>query len=94
MMSFSQLQAVKKDTIFGAARKIFSPSYFVMTLIAYCPNTYAVLHRLFFEELYCNFEIFTPHLSTLITVLFLHITLQMVNASGYCTSLVIEKNIF
>ena len=31
-MSFSQLPAVKKKTIFGAARKIFGPSYFVMVL--------------------------------------------------------------
>ena len=29
MVSFSQLPAVKKDTIFGAARKMFGPSYFV-----------------------------------------------------------------
>ena len=32
MVSFSQLPAVKKDTIFGAARKFFGPSYFVMAL--------------------------------------------------------------
>ena len=32
MVSFSQLSAVKKDNIFGAARKIFSPSYFVAAL--------------------------------------------------------------
>ena len=32
MMSFSQLPAVKKDTIFGAARKFFGPSYFMMAL--------------------------------------------------------------
>ena len=32
MVSFSQLPAVKKDTIFVAARKIFGPSYFVMAL--------------------------------------------------------------
>ena len=31
-MSFSQLPAVKKDTIFGAVRKIYDPSYFVMAL--------------------------------------------------------------
>jgi len=31
-VSFSQLPAVKKDTIFGAARKIFGPSYFMMAL--------------------------------------------------------------
>ena len=31
-MSFSQLVAVKKDIIFGAARKIFSPSFFVTAL--------------------------------------------------------------
>jgi hypothetical protein len=36
MVSFSQLPAVKKTTIFGAARQHFGPSYFVMTLeIAY-----------------------------------------------------------
>ena len=28
-----QLPAVKKDTIFGAARKNFGPSYFMKTLI-------------------------------------------------------------
>ena len=33
MVSFSQLPAVKKDTIFGAARKMFGPSYFVKALI-------------------------------------------------------------
>ena len=32
MVSFSQLPAVKKDTNFGAARKFFGPSYFVMAL--------------------------------------------------------------
>ena len=32
MVPFSQLPAVKKDTIFGAARKIFGPSYFVTAL--------------------------------------------------------------
>ena len=31
-MPFSQLPAVKKDTIFGAARKNFGPSYFVTAL--------------------------------------------------------------
>ena len=33
MMSFSQLPAVKKDTIFGAARKMFGFFYFVTALI-------------------------------------------------------------
>ena len=32
MVSFSQLPAVKKDTIFGAARKKFGPSFFVTAL--------------------------------------------------------------
>ena len=32
MMSFSYLPAVKKDTIFGTARKIFCP-YFVTALV-------------------------------------------------------------
>ena len=32
MMSFSQLPAVKKDTIFGASLQIFVPSYFVSAL--------------------------------------------------------------
>ena len=32
MVSFSQLPTVKKDTIFGAARKNFDPSYFVTAL--------------------------------------------------------------
>ena len=32
MVSFSQLPAVKKDTIFGAAGKFFEPSYFVTAL--------------------------------------------------------------
>ena len=32
MVSFSQLPAVKKDTIFGAARKNFVPFYFVTAL--------------------------------------------------------------
>ena len=32
MASFSQLPAVKKDTIFGAARKFFGPSYFETAL--------------------------------------------------------------
>ena len=31
-VSFSQLPAVKKDTIYGAARKNFGPSYFVTAL--------------------------------------------------------------
>ena len=33
MVSFSELPAVKKDIIFGAARKIFGPSYFVTALV-------------------------------------------------------------
>ena len=33
MMSISQLPAVKKDTIFGAARKLFSPFYFTTALV-------------------------------------------------------------
>ena len=33
MVSFSQLPAVKEDTIFGAARKFFGPSYFVTALV-------------------------------------------------------------
>ena len=33
MVSFSQLPAVKKDTIFDAGRKFFGPSYFVMALM-------------------------------------------------------------
>ena len=32
MVSFSQLPAAKKDTIFGSARNFFGPSYFVMAL--------------------------------------------------------------
>ena len=32
MVSFLQLAAKKKDTIFGAARKIFEPSYFIVAL--------------------------------------------------------------
>ena len=40
MVSFSQLPAVKKDTIFGAApsaaRKIFGPSYSMTALGTYC----------------------------------------------------------
>ena len=36
MVSFSQLPAVKKDTIFGAARKIFGPSYFATALVQWC----------------------------------------------------------
>ena len=32
MVSFLQLAAEKKDTIFGAARKFFGPSYFVTAL--------------------------------------------------------------
>ena len=31
---FSQLPAIKKDAIFGVARKIFGPSYFVMAFVA------------------------------------------------------------
>ena len=34
MGSFLQLAAEKKDTIFGAARKNFGPSYFVMALVS------------------------------------------------------------
>ena len=34
MVPFSQLPAVKKDTITGAARKFFGPFYFVTTLRA------------------------------------------------------------
>ena len=33
MVSFSQLPAVKKDTIFGAARTFFGPSYFMTALV-------------------------------------------------------------
>ena len=32
--SFSQLPAVKKPTIFGAVRKFFGPSFFVMALVS------------------------------------------------------------
>ena len=32
MVSFLQLAAEKKDTIFGVARQFFGPSYFVATL--------------------------------------------------------------
>ena len=32
-VSFSQLPAVKEDTIFGVARKFFGPSYFVTALV-------------------------------------------------------------
>jgi len=32
MVSFLQVAAEKKDTIFGVARKMFSPSYFVTAL--------------------------------------------------------------
>ena len=32
MVSFSQLPAVKKDAIFGTARNIFRPSYYVTAL--------------------------------------------------------------
>ena len=32
MVSYFKLAAEKKDTIFGAAIKIFDPSYFVMAL--------------------------------------------------------------
>ena len=32
MVSFCQLPAVKKDTMFGAARKNFGPSYFMTAL--------------------------------------------------------------
>ena len=35
MVSFSQLPAVKRDTILGAARKIFGPSYFVTALVVF-----------------------------------------------------------
>ena len=34
MVSFSQLQAVKKDTIFGGARNFFGPPYSVRALMA------------------------------------------------------------
>ena len=34
MLSFSQLPAVKKYTIFGAPRKMFGPSYFVTAYYA------------------------------------------------------------
>ena len=33
LVSFSQLPAVKKDTILGAARRFFGPSYFVTALV-------------------------------------------------------------
>ena len=39
MVSFSQLVAVKKDTVFGAARKTFSPPYFVTALVTLGSNT-------------------------------------------------------
>jgi hypothetical protein len=39
MVSFSQLPAVKKDTIFGAARKFLGPSYFMTALEKYFVNT-------------------------------------------------------
>ena len=34
MVSFSKLPAVKKPTIFGAARKMFDSSYIVMALVS------------------------------------------------------------
>jgi hypothetical protein len=34
MVSFSQLPAVKKGTIFCAARNFFGPSYFVTALVS------------------------------------------------------------
>ena len=33
---FSQLPTVKKDTIFGAVKKIFGPSYFMTALVGIC----------------------------------------------------------
>ena len=38
MVSFSQLPAVKKDAIFGAARKNIGPSYFVTALVKSKPR--------------------------------------------------------
>ena len=34
MVSFSQLPAVKEDTIFGATRTFLGPSYFVTALVS------------------------------------------------------------
>ena len=42
-VSFSQLPAVKKTPIFGAARKNFGPSYFVMALDPKWPTEYIYL---------------------------------------------------
>ena len=41
-MSFSQLSTVKKDTIFGAARKIFDPTYFVTALFTVCKPRFEI----------------------------------------------------
>ena len=55
MVSFSELPAVKKETIFGAARKTFDTSYFVMALafIKYVCRKY---HRTIFFRFMNKYE--------------------------------------
>ena len=44
MVSFSQVPAVKKDTVFGAARNFFGPSHFV-TALGTSTKEYYILSR-------------------------------------------------
>ena len=52
-MSFSQLPAVKNDTIFGAARKFFGLSYFVTAL----DHLLKLLHVIKLDQSCSNYEI-------------------------------------
>ena len=62
MVAFSQLPAVKKDTIFGAARKFLGPSYFVTALAmeqTVCKKRYIarrIISHLFFKQTGVWFE--------------------------------------
>jgi len=42
MVSFSQLPAVKKETIFGATKNFFDPTYFVPALFTVCKPRFEI----------------------------------------------------
>ena len=51
MVSFSQRPAVKKDTIFGASRNFFGPSYFLTAL-----ESRRLLQKVFQPIVLCTYE--------------------------------------
>ena len=60
MVSFFTAGRWEKDTIFGAARKNFDPSYFVTALAKNNPNTYILfqlkIYSFGFERLWFQWE--------------------------------------